>query len=403
VRQFLGLCGTVRIWIPKYSEIVRPLTELYHKGKDFIWDQRRQDMFEKIKSLVASAPALHPIDYHSENTVILSVDSSLIAVGMILSQLDNNNHRRHARYGSLPMSPRESHYSQPKLELFGLFRALRAWRTYIIGVKTLHVEVDAQYIKGMLNEPDLQPNAAINHWIQGILMFNFKLIHVPATKHKGPDALSRHSPSKEEILEDEDDAWLDDIALLSLIPSHQFPPFPIHNSHSKSCYSATLSLSPKPLYQCYSARLTQENQLKDIYRFLSTLQSPNIKNLQTKHHLLAKAMEFFIKDNCLYKRNGHLTPLLVILDSQQKNSILLHAHENLGHKGIQAVYEVVCSCFFWPHMRADVYHHVKSCHKCQIRSLKQIEIPLRISTPTILFAKIYIDIMHMLLARGFHQ
>lgn len=33
VRQFLGLCGTVRIWIPNYSQIVRPLTELYHIGK----------------------------------------------------------------------------------------------------------------------------------------------------------------------------------------------------------------------------------------------------------------------------------------------------------------------------------------------------------------------------------
>jgi len=228
------------------------------------------------------------------------------------------------------MSPRESCYSQPKLELFGLFRVLRAWRTYIIGVKTLHVEVDAQYIKGMLNEPDLQPNAAINRWIQGSLMFNFKLIHIPATKHKGPDALSRRLPSKEEILEDEDDAWLDDIALLSLIPSRQFPPFPIHNSHSKSCYSATLSLSPKPLHQCYSARLMQENQLKDIYCFLSTLQSPNIENLQTKHRFLAKAMEFFIKDNRLYKRNGYRTPLLVILDSQQKNSILLHAYKKFG-------------------------------------------------------------------------
>jgi len=76
--------------------------------------------------------------------------------------------------------------------------------------------------------------------------------------------------------------------------------------------------------------------------------------------------------------------------------------KNLGHKGIQAVYEVVRSHFFWPHMHADVYHHVKSCHECQIRSLKQIEIPLCISTPIILFAKIYIDIMHMPLAQGFH-
>ncbi|KAI4294707.1 hypothetical protein K525DRAFT_182144, partial [Schizophyllum commune Loenen D] len=89
------------------------------------------------------------------------------------------------------MSERESRYSQPKLELFGLYRALRHWRLYLVGVKTLHVKVDAQYIKGMLNDPDLQPNATINRWIQGILLFDFKLIHVPAERFKGPDALSR--------------------------------------------------------------------------------------------------------------------------------------------------------------------------------------------------------------------
>ena len=112
--------------------------------------------------------------------MILSVDSSQEAAGMILSQIDDEGRRLPARYGSVPMSERESRYSQPKLKLFGLYRALRHWRLHIIGIKNLHVEVDAMYIKGMLNEPDLQPNAAINRWIQGILLFDFKLVHVPA-------------------------------------------------------------------------------------------------------------------------------------------------------------------------------------------------------------------------------
>ncbi|KAI0336913.1 hypothetical protein BDW22DRAFT_1340865, partial [Trametopsis cervina] len=89
------------------------------------------------------------------------------------------------------MNEREARYSQPKLELYGLYRALRAYRLYLIGVQKLQVEVDAKYIKGMLNEPDLQPNATINRWIQGILLFDFELLHVPAERHKGPDALSR--------------------------------------------------------------------------------------------------------------------------------------------------------------------------------------------------------------------
>ena len=39
VRRFLGLCGGLRIWIPNYSKIVRPLTQLYHKDAEFIWNK----------------------------------------------------------------------------------------------------------------------------------------------------------------------------------------------------------------------------------------------------------------------------------------------------------------------------------------------------------------------------
>ena len=59
----LGLCRTVQIWIPNYSQIIQPLTELYHKNKDFIWNDCCQAAFEEIKQLVSSTPALHPIDY----------------------------------------------------------------------------------------------------------------------------------------------------------------------------------------------------------------------------------------------------------------------------------------------------------------------------------------------------
>jgi hypothetical protein len=93
VRRFLGLCGGVRVWIPNYSQIIRPLTELYRKDIEFIWDDRQQAAFDKIKELIITAPALRPIDYTSDNPVILSVDSSQEAAGMILSQIDDEGCR----------------------------------------------------------------------------------------------------------------------------------------------------------------------------------------------------------------------------------------------------------------------------------------------------------------------
>jgi hypothetical protein len=89
---------------------------------------------------------------------------------MILSQIDTEGRKRPTRYGSLPFSKTEANYSQPTLELYGLFRALKHFHLHIIGVRNLIVEVDVKYIKGMLNEPELHPNAVINRWIHGILL-----------------------------------------------------------------------------------------------------------------------------------------------------------------------------------------------------------------------------------------
>ncbi len=381
VRGFLGLCGTVRIWIEGYSARARPLTELIRKETEFMWDNRRQEAFDDLKHAVTSAPALRAIDYVSDHPVIMSVDSSIIAIGFILSQEDEEGRRRPARYGSLPINERESRYSQPKLELYGLFRALRHYRLYLIGVKSLNVEVDAKYIKGMLNEPDLQPNATINRWIQGILLFDFKLIHVPAIKFKGPDGLSRREPLEEER-EEFDDQFLDEIALLAE-------------------YVGPVGRTMEEQWVFLMADSAQDEKLRQILRFLTSLEIPSGLSIRSRRRFIKRSLEFFLQDALLYKRGKGCAPQRVIMDAAKRKDILLQAHEGLGHRGEFAVYEQVKKRFYWPHMCAHVRHHVRSCHQCQIRDVRKVEIPLTISTPAALFSKVYIDVMLMPKAKGY--
>ena len=70
VRGFLGLCGTIRIWIENYSAKARPLTELVRQDCDFVWDERREQAFEILKQAITSPPALRSIDYASEKPEI---------------------------------------------------------------------------------------------------------------------------------------------------------------------------------------------------------------------------------------------------------------------------------------------------------------------------------------------
>ena len=127
-----------------------------------------------------------------EGPLTLSVNTSSIAMGFILAQCDlkNTKLRYVARFGSITLNDREFCYSQPKIKLYGFYRALCSLKMYLLGVRNLIVEVDAKYIKGMLANPNIAPSASINRRILGILMFNFTLVHIPGTHH-GPDGLSR--------------------------------------------------------------------------------------------------------------------------------------------------------------------------------------------------------------------
>ncbi|TFK16342.1 hypothetical protein FA15DRAFT_547164, partial [Coprinopsis marcescibilis] len=120
-----------------------------------------------LQQAIKEAPILKTIDYELDEQVKLSVDTSYIAIGWYISIPERLEKKKwdYVQFGSTIMAPREACYSQPKRELFGLNRALDTNKYYLIGCRKLIVETDAKYIKGMLNNPRVGPNATINQWI----------------------------------------------------------------------------------------------------------------------------------------------------------------------------------------------------------------------------------------------
>jgi hypothetical protein len=173
---------------------VHHLIKLTRKQHPFEWGPEQKAAQQDLKITLLTLPALRPLDYNTDSPIILSVDTSYIAIGQILSQCDGENPkiRYFTHFGSITLNKCEAQFSQPKLELYSLYHAVRALKLYLIGCRNLIIEVDAQYIKGMLANPDIAPSASINRWIISILIFHFTLIHVPGSFH-GPDGLSQSS------------------------------------------------------------------------------------------------------------------------------------------------------------------------------------------------------------------
>jgi RNase H-like domain found in reverse transcriptase len=151
------------------------LVQLTKKDQEFIFCKLEQKAMHTMKHLVVNSPAIWAIDYSTNQEVILAMDSSWCTVGFILSQMGADNMCYPLCFGSISWNEREQKYSQATIELYGLFCVLRNVWLYIIGIHSLAVEVNVKYIKGMINNPDFQPNATINHWLAGILLFDFKL------------------------------------------------------------------------------------------------------------------------------------------------------------------------------------------------------------------------------------
>jgi transposase InsO family protein len=396
------------------------LVDLTRKETEFHWDTEQQEAFEKLKDLVSSAPALRSIDYSSDKPVYLSVDTSVHGIGMILSQDDENDRRIPARYGSIPLGGFSDRYGQSKLELYGLFRALHKFRAYLSGVKNLIVEVDASSIGGMLKRPDIVPGATMNRWIKGIKQFLFELVHVPADKHKGPDALSRRRRATDEedfSQESDPEDWIDSIALAAEIRedplssrSPSFPsqptPAPIHltpqpPSPLPHLEDATfLDDSVKASYAVSSSHQYSDEDLVAILRYLVTKKTPNFRFARQRKAFLKKAEPFYMEEAHMYKRRLGYPTQVVIFPKQRRKEILWEAHEDIAHHGVWAVEQFVTLRYFWPGMRQQIKEHVQSCHTCQIRSTKKMHIPITVSHPPRLFSKVYVDVMSMPLARG---
>jgi hypothetical protein len=338
VHGFLGTCGVLRIFIHNFSRIVRPLINLTKKDVPFVFGAEQCEAMQILKDAVLSSPALKRLDYASKREVILAVDTSNITIGFILLQVGEDGKHYPSQFGSIALTEVESRYSQAKLELYGLFHVLHVVRVFIFGMKNLTVEVDAKYIKGMINNPDLQPNMTINQWIAGILLFSFKLVHVSALKHKGINGLLRLPPVDEDPMEDGDyEDWIDHAYSFSimLLNDRTYRIYggcidirhDVHNTCFTSqtmpapilCvyFDATRTEDPKPEIPRSEQARTQDALLTSIERLLTMRKRPLDLTDEEFETFVRQAARFFVLEDKLWRREAHSKHQLVLPPSKR--------------------------------------------------------------------------------------
>ena len=71
IRSFMGIMGYYRRFIDGFSIIAHPITSLQKKGTKFIWSNKCQEIFEKLKHLLTTAPILRIADPYKDFVVCM--------------------------------------------------------------------------------------------------------------------------------------------------------------------------------------------------------------------------------------------------------------------------------------------------------------------------------------------
>ena len=140
--------------------------------------------------------------------VTIAVDSLIIGAGWILSQITKKGELP-VLFGSVMFKEHKSRYLQPKLELYGLYHALKAQHHMLYGIH-FHIKVDARSLIEMVNKPDMMPSIPGNRWLAFIQLFDYEIVHIPAEQHKGPDGLLRRQQTNDDSSDSDPEMEVDE-------------------------------------------------------------------------------------------------------------------------------------------------------------------------------------------------
>jgi hypothetical protein len=187
VRAFHGLANFYRGFVPEFSKIAAPLTDLTRKGVKFVWNEEHEAAFLSLKRAMCDSSAL--LTVNEEKPFYLHVDASCFAVGASLSQKDDNGVLRPVAFFSRKLSDIQLRWDVYEREIYSVVAALEQWQMYLRGTSVpIQIFTDHQSLE-QLSQQLLTPKQS--RWLAFMSDFRFVINWIPADGNGAADALSR--------------------------------------------------------------------------------------------------------------------------------------------------------------------------------------------------------------------
>ena len=325
----LGFVNYLSKFLPKLSEITRPLRDLTVKDAKFIWASQHEEAFKQVKTLVTKHPVLR--FYDVKKPVTIQCDASEFGLGATLLQ-----EGQPVTFASRTLSKTERHYAQIEKECLAIVFACDKFNQYIAGKEEIAVESDHKPLEFIFKKSIHSAPSRLQRMLLRLQRHNLKVAYKQGTQMYLADHLSR--------------------APLPVIEEFQnkFEVFAIEVE----------SINPLDSIKVSPERLDQIQKATGQDAILETLKTTVLQGWpETKDQVPLNIREYWNYREEVTLYNGILLKnQRVIIPKAMRSEILSRIHSS--HQGITSSIRKARDVVFWPGMTADIKEVVEKCSVC---------------------------------------
>ena len=370
VKQFLGLIGYYRKFIPRFSDLARPLNALTWKETVFEWTQICQEAFKLLKSSLMTEPILTYPD--PSLPYVLFTDASKYAWACVLTQ--EKTHVADDRkvqilhpitYMSGLFKGSQMNWACLTKEAYAIYMSIKKLAYYLedadITLRSDHLPLKKFLAKNTLN-------SKVNNWAIEISPFRITFEYIKGIKNTLADTMSRLIAIDPQVRSEAEPEGYE----FGYYTFDQLPALDIQEIQTSSSDDQNGNLTYElPIKTDVLIKLQQEDEFCN--NILQQIEKGNVKEGQ-----------LYKIDNQQLKRlvtDGNNTYETIVIPRSLVPQVLHIAHDKLGHNGTHRTYVLIKRLYYWKGLKPSIERHIKRCPQCQSRNKQVVK-----------YAKLHFDV-----------
>ena len=384
IKQFLGLTGYYRKFVPRFADISRPLTTLTKRDKKFEWTPACQKSFDLLKETLYGEPVLKYADTSKPYTFY--IDASKFSWAGVLTQshttvIDGKSTTTDHPVAFVSGLFRGSQLNWAALmkEAFAIYMSVKKLSFYLTDAQIL-LRSDHKPLEKFLQKNTLNPK--VNNWAMELKAFNIQFDYIKGSRNVLADTLSRLiAIDPDTPLTPEGQGYEFGYAIFEEFPEVKTNTYEVNEVIVGTKKEIKNDPDLQDTLQCIENPITPQ-QLKRLQQ-----QDANIETLKYKlqHNKLDKEYYSMNENGLLMRKvvNGGHEFCAIYLPNVLVFQVLRTAHNDLGHNRSPRTYAALKRVFYWKGMKEDIRKHCKTCVTCMLHKLENVKFERKIFKPSL--------------------